>query len=249
MFETYIAALVVLVWVFRMDFYQRIFLPKMGSLNFVLLILLWIQIHSGVATFSVSLSHVLSVLILNISIQDVHGNYLVGPTSTNDILYETSYYNDGLFLSKTQKKFYDIHMNVKIDLSEYDILFWEGNTGTPGWQEEYAFKDGYCGIEVQNENRTRFYGVLDTNGKWIIELTDTLASNSDGYSGKVTETKIKMGQRLYDIESHEFMSIPTDVSDNRKLIKGKYYFVNDKNEFWWYNPDTGEIKPLSLTVG
>lgn len=185
----------------------------------------------------------------NKGIQDVHGNYLVGPTSTNDILYETSYYNDGLFLSKTQKKFYDIHMNVKIDLSEYDILFWEGNTGTPGWQEEYAFKDGYCGIEVQNENRTRFYGVLDTNGKWIIELTDTLASNSDGYSGKVTETKIKMGQRLYDIESHEFMSIPTDVSDNRKLVKGKYYFVNDKNEFWWYNPDTGEIKPLSLTVG
>lgn len=185
----------------------------------------------------------------NKGIQDVHGNYLVGPTSTNDILYETSYYNDGLFLSKTQKKFYDIHMNVKIDLSEYDILFWEGNTGTPGWQEEYAFKDGYCGIEVQNENGTRFYGVLDTNGKWIIELTDTLASNSDGYSGKVTETKIKMGQRLYDIESHEFMNIPTDVSDNRKLVKGKYYFVNDKNEFWWYNPDTGEIKPLSLTVG
>ena len=140
-------------------------------------------------------------------------------------------------------------MNVKIDLSEYDILFWEGNTGTPGWQEEYAFKDEYCGIEVQNENGTRFYGVLDTNGKWIIELTDTLASNSDGYSGKVTETKIEMGQRLYDIESHEFMSIPTDVSDNRKLVKGKYYFVNDKNEFWWYNPDTGEIKPLSLTVG
>lgn len=185
----------------------------------------------------------------NKGIQDVHGNYLVGPTSTNDILYETSYYNDGLFLSKTQKKFYDIHMNVKIDLSEYDILFWEENTGTPGWQEEYAFKDGYCGIEVQNENGTRFYGVLDTNGKWIIELTDTLASNSDGYSGKVTETKIEMGQRLYDIESHEFMNIPTDVSDNRKLVKGKYYFVNDKNEFWWYNPDTGEIKPLSLTVG
>lgn len=173
-------------------------------------------------------------------IQDIHGNKkcdLPYDTFGNDL----TRYSDGLFMSLKTKKFYDINLNEKIDLSNYDVLFWNGND-YGSWKNAYVFKDGYCGIEVENENGTRFYGVIDKKGNWILELTDesSLNAGAGDYCGKVTDTKIRLGSRIYDFKTKTFQDTPfylvNDVDSI--LLRNKYYYINDENEFCYYDPDT-----------
>lgn len=158
-------------------------------------------------------------------IQDVHGKYLVVKDDTlPEMLYNTCRYSDGMFFSKDTKKFYDINLNEKIDLSEYDLFFGTDN----------VFKDGYCGIEVMNDMGTRFYGIIDTDGNWIIELTDTLDHQWNQYIGKISENKILLGSgKVYNLLTKEFEEYPSLINDVR--VDGKCYYVNDAGEICIYD--------------
>ena len=80
-------------------------------------------------------------------------------------------YNDGLFFYKNDYDgrvynnnaewysvgFYDINGNLKIDLSYYDI------TNIP------EFSDGYCLLLLKNPQGTKFYTIIDKNGREMFE--------------------------------------------------------------------------------
>lgn len=180
-----------------------------------------------------------AVINFNHYIQDIHGNTV--RELPYDIFKSVANYREGLFFSATSGKFYDINLNEKIDLSQYDLLCWGDE-----WKEDYCFKDGYCGIEASNENGTRFYGVIDKQGNWIVEMSDTLAYQGDEYRGKVTETKIILGSRFYDIETQEFIEPPEEFwQQEPKLIDGVYYFLDkDDGIFYCYDVDRNEIGRL-----
>lgn len=165
-------------------------------------------------------------------IQDIHGNTV--KELPYDIFKKTANYREGLFFSGTSKKFYDVELNERIDLSDYNISY-----GGDEWKEEYSFKDGYCGIEAINENGTRFYGVINQEGDWVVEMSDTLSVQGDEYGGKATETKLKLGKRFYDIETKEFTSPPEGVWEkDPDLVNGIYYFLNDEEgNFYCYDVD------------
>lgn len=132
--------------------------------------------------------------------------------------------SEGLFLSKTSKKFKDMQLNEIIDLSNYDLISRNGNIG----DEQYIFKDGYCGKEAQNENGIPFYGVIDTIGNWVVELTDTLSVQWDKYYGKITDTKIRLGSKPYDIDTQQIQDIPSSINDNNSAVCDKnYYYVDE----------------------
>lgn len=180
-----------------------------------------------------------AVIDFNNYIQDIHGNTV--RELPYDTFKATANYREELFFSATSGKFYDIDLNEKIDLSNYDILCWGDE-----WKEEYCFKDGYCGIEASNENGTRFYGVIDKQGNWIVEMSDTLAFQGDKYRGKVTETKLNLGGRFYDIETQEFTEPPEGFwEQGPELIDGVYYFLNkEEGTFYCYDADRNEISRL-----
>lgn len=163
---------------------------------------------------------------------DIHGNVV------KTLSADAARYSEGMFFDRYSKKFYDVNLNEKIDLSNYDILCWNGNIGADGWTEDYAFTDGYCGIEVKNENGTRFYGLIDTQGNWVIELTDTLSQVDDPYIGKITDSKIMLGSRFYDVKTKEFQMRPDILTENKCFLHdGKYYYL-DENMIYIYDPDT-----------
>lgn len=167
-------------------------------------------------------------------IQDIHGEYLVkaqdGGTDLPEMLYNTYRYSDGLFFSQDTQKFYDIKLNEKIDLSEYNMVFWEGD------KDSYVFKDGYCGIEVENDAGTRFYGLIDTEGNWIIDLTDTLDHSWEQYNGKISENKLKLGSdKVYNMITKEFEEYPWLSMNNSIRVNGKCYYINETDEICVYD--------------
>ena len=175
-------------------------------------------------------------------IQDIHGNTV--KELPYDIFKNTANYREGLFFSGTSKKFYDVELNERIDLSDYNISY-----GGDEWKEEYSFKDGYCGIEALNENGTRFYGVINQKGDWVVEMSDTLSAQGDKYRGKATETKLNLGRRFYDIETKEFTTPPEGFWEkDPDLINGAYYFLNDEEGiFYCYDIDKDIISKVGET--
>lgn len=183
-----------------------------------------------------------AVIEFNQYIQDIHGNTV--KELPYDIFKDVANYREGLFFSGTSRKFYDIELNEKIDLSNYNILY-----GGDEWKEEYSFKDGYCGIEASNENGTRFYGVINQEGDWVVEMSDTLSAQGDEYRGKLTETKLNLGGRFYDIETKEITDSPEGFWEKAPdLINGAYYFLNDEEGiFYCYDIDNDIISKAGET--
>lgn len=183
-----------------------------------------------------------AVIEFNQYIQDIHGNTV--KELPYDIFKDVANYREGLFFSGTSRKFYDIELNEKIDLSNYNILY-----GGDEWKEEYSFKDGYCGIEASNENGTRFYGVINQEGDWVVEMSDTLSAQGDEYRGKLTETKLNLGGRFYDIETKEITDPPEGFWEKAPdLINGAYYFLNDEEViFYCYDIDNDIISKAGET--
>jgi len=172
-------------------------------------------------------------------IVDVHGKTIKDSLDRN--YGELSNYHNGFFFSRTTKKFYYINLNVKIDLSEYNVSLWSNDD-----KESYVFNDGYCGIEVRNDNDTKFFGVINDKGKWIIELTDTLTSRP--IVEKINDKMLELGgNQIYNMETKEYREIPYEVTRNRPvLINGQYYFLNEQKEFCLYNPNNNEIQSLKI---
>ena len=170
-------------------------------------------------------------------ILDVHGNYLVQRDDNDEIpemLKNTFPYSEGLFFSQNTKKFYDINLNEKIDLSEYVLYYGE-------WSKSYVFEDGYCGIDVQNDAGTVFHGVIDRNGNWVIDLEDDFSGE---YKGKISENKIFFGEKIYNLDTNEFEEYPWGMWGNNvgvsAKVDGKMYYVNDGGEIWVYDFETCE---------
>ena len=174
------------------------------------------------------------------AIQNTEGEYLVGPVTSHEILNNAYRYSDGLFFSGNTKKFYDIDLTEKIDLSQYEVVFIESDA------DMYVFQDGYCGIQVMNDSGTIFFGIIDTEGNWVIELTDTLNWQADEYRGKISENIIRLGRdKTFNLQSMEFGVYP-DLPSNGENIDGKYYYINDVDELWYYDFENQENNKVSF---
>lgn len=172
-------------------------------------------------------------------IVDIHGNVI---KDLNNIDLGTIHnYNDGLFFSNKTKCFYDKNFNKKIDLSQYDIVHWSNEDG-----EDYSFNDGFCSVEVFNENKTSFYGLIDTNGNWIIELTNELKGRP--IIKKINDKYIEVEDKAYNIKEKYYDTFPleiTELGDNEYVIlSGKYYYLTKNKEFKLYDFEKNEIKEI-----
>lgn len=169
-------------------------------------------------------------------IQDVHGNYVVD--LDGDEFDTVMDYSDGLFMSLSSGIFYNLYLNKVIDLSQYDLI-WSSSADVSqrrDWSKadkEFVFKDGFCNITVKNESGTRFHGIIDTNGNWVKELSDIQTSE---YDERISETKIEIGSQIYDIKTKIYTDMPSDVKGG-KWVNGKYYYINDYNEFCIFTLD------------
>lgn len=170
-------------------------------------------------------------------IVDVHGNII--HSFSDSSFSKLADYNEGVFFNAITKKFYDINLNEVIDLSNYDLVYW-GNE----WIEDYVFEDGYCGIEAKNESGTRFFGVIDLNGNWVVEMTDIRSGMFDTYDGKVTDTIIRLENKLYNIETGEIKDCPSYLT-GAILHENKYYYLDEDNHsIYSYDPQSGQSMML-----
>ena|GEM_PF-6078060 len=80
-------------------------------------------------------------------------------------------------------------------------------------------------------------------------MSDTLSAQGDEYRGKLTETKLNLGGRFYDIETKEITDPPEGFWEKAPdLINGAYYFLNDEEGiFYCYDIDNDIISKAGET--
>lgn len=131
-------------------------------------------------------------------------------------------------------------MNEKIDLSQYNIPFSDSDDDT-----YIMFQDGYCGITVRNDNGTLFRGVIDTNGNWVIELSDTLGE----YMGRASENILIVGDTkgntAYNMKTKEFEKWASYTQPQRMNtgynINGRIYWPPLSGNLYCYDCETQEV--------
>ena len=80
----------------------------------------------------------------------------------------------------------------------------------------------------------------------MIELTDTLDWQADEYRGKISENIIRLGRdKTFNLQSMEFGVYP-DLPSNGENIDGKYYYINDVDELWYYDFENQENNKVSF---
>ncbi|WP_302626759.1 hypothetical protein [uncultured Eubacterium sp.] len=188
------------------------------------------------------------------NIEDIHGKKKFpidksGQTdeSVSDIISSSNKYrlSNGLFFNDEKKIFYDINLTPQIDLSKYDILVWEHDT------EDYVLKDGYCSIQAKNPSGAWFSGIIDNNGKWVIELTKSesrwdligdigneliLMSNSEGYF-------------YFDTETKTIENIENIKCQNKYFLDGKMYCLLDSGEILCKDLKSNEDTIINIHKG
>ena len=161
------------------------------------------------------------------NIQDTHGNYLLSENGDARLKHARRIGN-GLFFNPGEKCFYNLNLEPVIDLSQYGLLMWRGEE-----DKTYIFKDGYCGVEVQNDAGKRFYGVIDTQGNWVMELTDEYGDID--YDEKLTDDLLRFGGYIYKIDTGEMKRIPMVEGC---IVDGKSYYIDSNGQFACYDCET-----------
>ena len=179
------------------------------------------------------------------NIRDVHGNYLYSKDG-EDILDNALPYSCGLFFNKETQKFYDVNLNEKIDLSQYKTAVARSAVDEP------MFIDGYCGIVVRNDAGTEFFGIIDTNGNWVMELTDTVSEQWNGYFRKISDNTLQLlGGKIYNIQTKTVSDDPRkDFNRNEHdiIVDGTLYYVNNgKFNSYDYDNKVGDVISVNVT--
>lgn len=83
-------------------------------------------------------------------------------------------YSQGVYFNFTDKKFYNKSGEVVIDLSQYNVEVPDTKNATvEELLNKYVFNDdGYCDISVQNPSGVQYQGIIDINGRWVVELSE-----------------------------------------------------------------------------
>lgn len=178
---------------------------------------------------------------------DVHGNRLYTSDDCSDEEYDifnnARIMGDGLFYSPNKEAFYDSKLNKVIDLSEYNVV------AVSGSNDDIVFKDGYCGVEVENDSGTCFFGIVDKSGNWVLEPTNTASIYSStsftSYRGKITDNLLLLGNKIYNISSKEIMDNPVSPGDG-ELVDGIIYYIDESGEFCKYDYTKSEFETISL---
>ncbi len=181
------------------------------------------------------------------NIRDVHGNYLYSKDG-EDILDDALPYSCGLFFNKETQKFYDVNLNEKIDLSQYKAV-----TAVSDYDDKPMFIDGYCGIVVYNDAGTQFFGIIDTNGNWVMELTDTVSEWWNGYSRKISDNTLQLsGGKIYNIQTKTVSDDPRkdfNRNNNDIIVDGTLYYVNNgKFNSYDYDNKVGDVISVNVTA-
>lgn len=177
----------------------------------------------------------------NQRIVDIHGNIIRNLNEYD--LGDIHNYNNGLFFSNNTKCFYDKDFNKKIDLSQYEIAHWSGEN-----ENDYTFEDGYCGIEVFNENKTSFYGLIDVNGHWIIELTDDLDCRPK--VKRINDSFLQInrtGYDYYNIDTQEYGVFPFELKETKNVLyDGRYYYLTKSGYFKMFDVSSRENIEINI---
>lgn len=165
-----------------------------------------------------------------VALIDAEGNYKeTGITEALNVTGnwpDKGKYAEGMFYDEDTKKFYDASMNVKIDLSQYEI------------EEDFSgqfpyFVDGHAAIQFKND----YFTIIDKDGKFMFEpiKADTSTNISEGIVGYRGENEQGMtvwkyidmkGNVLYEgLYAQEF-------HDGCALVESTdgYYYINKKGE-------------------
>ena len=155
---------------------------------------------------------------------------------------------NGLVFDKNKKCFLDFNKNVIADFNGYKgIVIWSDDT-----DNAFVFKDGYSIVAIENDGGTIFYGIIDTSGKYVMELTDTIESIS--YEGMVADRYLLLHINysetyetiLLDSETKELKTVPDPVDfEHGYEIDGK--FINDFGEFCFYDFEESTVNPISIS--
>lgn len=162
---------------------------------------------------------------------DATGKYkdtsIVGGLHAAGLRPQHGNFAEGIFYDADSKKFYDASMNVKIDLSKYEIK--ESFSG----QLPY-FENGYASIQFAND----YFTIIDKNGNFMFEPVKADASTniSEGIVGYRSENKqgIK-GWKYIDMKGNvlfEGAYGALEFHDGCALVESTdgYYYINKKGE-------------------
>lgn len=178
---------------------------------------------------------------------DKHGNNILDTTVAPKL---QCLYSQGLYYNCTDNKFYDINGNCKIDLSNYDVENPYKYTGSyDGKVKKYVFDEaGLCKIIVNNPSGKKYYGLIDTEGKWVIELQPEEFS----YFKQVGDNLILLQKGgyyvVYNIVNKEYVGASIEISQQdtpKNFHDGVLVYLDDgKLNIYDYNIE--ENKELIL---
>lgn len=169
---------------------------------------------------------------------DVHGNTI---TDLSDYSrFESTFpISNNLFFNPKEKCFYNKELEKCIDLSQYasfsytrDELSDEASKTAPS--TPFVFKDGYCQLDVYNDEDTEFYGIIDSAGNEIYPFSE----ESISYEGVIGDGLLCLNEYdVYDIQSQSLIQGPDDIK-SPIFYEGKAYYVNKNNCFCTYDYKT-----------
>ena len=133
--------------------------------------------------------------------------------------------HEGIFYNYERKTFYDINLNIVADISKHTL---------PYYNTEWLFDNGIFFIEVENENKTLFWGVIDNAGKVVVEYQKT--DDIMYYNGHKSKNVICLsnstdGWFLYNMKTKEKAPAPLV---NTKNYSGKGVNGVNVNEICYY---------------
>lgn len=160
-------------------------------------------------------------------------------------------YSHGVYFNFADKKFYDKSGNTVIDLSEYNVVIPRTNNATNETMLNlYVFDEaGYCTIKVKNPAGVEYQGVIDINGRWVVELSEEVAD----YLGKIDEQTLLVRRAKTSSDNMTAMwSEAIDIKTGNKIYDNSVTDICEINQFYqnkYYLTEDGIAKVVDLKTG
>ena len=186
---------------------------------------------------------------------DKQGNIVVEGDNLGDV-------GNGLLFDEDSKSFVDLNFNKVLDFNMYNEVDVTGKTYDYRERRNFVFKDGYSEVTIRNEGGTEFYGIIDTAGNYVMDLTDAIGVYA--YYGKVAEHYLLFSSTgevhdsyVIDLNSKELRKLPMPVanSDCCFIVGKKIYFLSENGifkrydgEFSCYDLETQRFETIPILV-